>query len=254
MQVLKAILVTCLLASCSDGEFSGAADKIAAKKAKPCDPKTDSLCGKPQTPNIPTPPTQNLEVDNGGRTNTTLCTKGDTPIDYSLSVRAHRDSARNNSTNLPQSDVAMSEVKKFDFAQLEGNILPVSQFGLDDVVFIVKESDNFPAIGRNINLPAHAIMIYNAADPNFASGAVDSTAPTTYTFPGKPAVNVPPGKYTLRYVYGLGAPLIAHNQIKLQDLKDKGFVDAAGKVAFKLMHVAHGIGSVGMTIIVKPCK
>ena len=97
-------------------------------------------------------------------------------------------------------------------------------------------------------------MIYNAADPNFASGAVDSTASTTYTFPGKPAVTVPAGKYTLRYVYGLGAPLIAHNNIKLQDLKDKGFVDATGKVAFKLMHVAHGIGSVGMTIIVKPCK
>jgi hypothetical protein len=37
-------------------------------------------------------------------------------------------------------------------------------------------------------------------------------------------------------------------------MRAKGFVDASGNVAFKVVHVAHGYGHLNMVYTVQPCQ
>lgn len=195
-------------------------------------------------------------VDAGdGSARITACTKSTTPVIFNLSVPRHRDGGKGGS--LPQAEVMESNVARFDMSSMEGSVLPVSKFGLDDIAFLVKETDTIAAIasGRNITIPPYALLLYDGNNSNYAAGSVDSKLDTTYNFTGKPSVRIPGGSdMSLQAVYNLGVPLIAHNKIKLDDLKAKGFVDSAGKIAFKLMHVAHGSGNVDLQLTLNPCQ
>jgi hypothetical protein len=234
------------VSSCSESNFGGGdgSNRFAAKpisKAKD-DPTPFQPNSNPQSGDLFTP--QNYGA---------LCSKSNTAQTINLSIPTHRDSARDGSA--PRADVLESVVAEFDSVNFEGDVLQVSQFTLDDVVIMVKKEDSFPQIGRQINLPPHAIMIYNANDANFSAGSLDSTTDTTYSIPGRPPVFIPRGKRTLREVYALGAPLIPHNKIALSELAKLGYWDQNRKVvSFKLIHVAHGLGYVGMVVNIPSCK
>lgn len=162
---------------------------------------------------------------------------------------------------MPTSDVAQSAVVRLDLSKIKGSVLPVSSFSLDDIAIIVRETDSLAAAStfeaasrhRKIYVPAHALMIYDGNNPQYASGSVDSQAATTYNILNK-AVFLPGGQSrSLREVYDSGIPLIAHNNISISDLKSRGFVDVAGRVVFKIFHVAHGWGNVTLKFEIKKC-
>lgn len=163
---------------------------------------------------------------------------------------------------MPSSDVAQSQVVRLDLNSIQGDVLPVTSFALDDIAIIVKENQNLATASRwvpstrtrNIIVPGDALMIYDGNDPEYASGSVDSGATTIYEFTNK-SVTLPGGtSQSLRSVYGLGVPLIAHNKILLSDLKARGFVDASNRIVFKVFHVAHGWGNVTLRFDLKPCQ
>jgi hypothetical protein len=185
---------------------------------------------------------------------------------FDLSVARHQDVEaglrdRYHST-YPISDAAASEVVRITLDDIAGNVLPVTTFGLDDIAIIVKESVSVENLvdwdeltkTRDIYIPEHALLVFNGNDPNYASGSVDSGATTNYHFYDHTVV-LPGGQsHSLRNVYEMGVPLIAHNQVGLAELRDRGFVNDLGEVVFKVIHVSHGHGFVQLQFTLNPCQ
>ena len=254
-----------LVAGCSGSDFSGGAKGSAEKKTISAPPKGSNVTVATPTPSpsISASPTPDPLASNKGQ----ACVKGSSVLAIDLSVAQHQDAnsdARGRySDPPPTSDVAESTVATFNLSSISGNYLPIKRFALDDIAFIVKPTTTIAQVlscvgscvgSRTINLPPEAILVYDVGDPNYADGSVDSGATTIYNFQGK-AVSLPGGsKSALKDVYGLSNQLIPDDKVGIQDLKNKGFIDASGNVAFKMMHVAHGTGYLVMKFEVKPCS
>jgi hypothetical protein len=163
---------------------------------------------------------------------------------------------------MPSSDVAQSQVVRLDLNTIQGDLLPVAEFSLDDIAIIVKENQDLAMASswdpvsrrRTIKVPADALMIYDGNNPEYASGSVDSGATTIYEFTDRRVTLAGGTSQSLRSVYGLGVPLIAHNKVSLGELKARGFIDASNRVVFKVFHVAHGWGNVTLRFDLKACR
>lgn len=189
--------------------------------------------------------------------NTTACVRATKPVVYDFSIARHKDSVTFYREQMPKSDVEISALQRFNTADIAGDILPVTAFALDDVAFIVKESDNFAKIGRTITIPAHALIIKDGSLANGAAGKIDSAGNTIYRYNDK-SVTITSQKQNLadalNKIGGMGITPINHNQIKISDLRARGFIDANGNVTFKVVHIAHGHGFISMKYTLKPCQ
>jgi hypothetical protein len=240
-----------LMHSCSDAEFAGnnAQGVRQTIKRPPVGPPTDQVPGNPQTDDQ-----TGLNTDGA---NKTACVRGTTPKAFNFSIKHHKDTVSGKKDPMPQSDVAWSEVQKFNVSEIAGDILPVTAFGLDDVAFIVKETDQFAANGRNIEIPEHALIIKDGNNAAGASGRIDAKGNTVYRFKGQQVTigtNSQSLASALNQISAMGIQPINHNQIKISEMRAKGFVDASGNVAFKVVHVAHGYGHLNMVYTVQPCQ
>lgn len=189
--------------------------------------------------------------------NKAACVKSSTPKRFNFSIAQHKDTVSGKRENMPQRDVDWSPVQRFNVSEVSGNTLPVTTFGLDDVAFIVKETDKFAPNGRDITIPDHAMIIKDGNNAAGASGQIDAKANTIYRYKGK-AVTIGTNSQSLasalNKIAGMGIQPINHNQIKISDMRARGFVDASGNVAFRVVHVAHGIGFITMTYTLQPCQ
>lgn len=231
---------------CGNSDFSGG-NGIIKKRVDPPKPP-------PSPPEVTKPDTPGLNADNGG---SIACVRGDSAKTFSFSIAHHKDTVSGKRDAMPQMDVAESAVQKFNVSLIAGDILPVGRFGLDDVAFIVKESDVFQARGRDIRIPDHALIIKDGNNVNGASGSVDAKGPTVYRYKaGQVTIgtNQQSLASALNRIAGMGITPINHNQIKISDMRAKGFVDANGDVTFKVIHVAHGFGFLKMDYTLQPCK
>lgn len=192
-----------------------------------------------------------------GPINTTACVRAAKPMVYDFSIARHKDSVTSYREQMPKSDVETSVLQRFNTADIAGDILPVTAFALDDVAFIVKESDNFPKNGRTITIPPHALIIKDGRLANGASGKIDSAGNTIYRYKDK-SVTITSQKQNLadalNKIASMGITPINHNQIRISDLRARGFVDAGGNVTFKVVHVAHGHGFISMKYTLNPCQ
>jgi hypothetical protein len=189
--------------------------------------------------------------------NKAACVHSSSSKGFNFSIAPHKDTVSGKRDNMPQSDVSWSPVQRFHVSEVSGNILPVTNFGLDDVAFIVKETDKFAPNERDITIPDHAMIIKDGSNAAGASGQIDSKANTIYRYKGK-AVTIETNSQSLasalNKIVGMGIQPINHNQIKISDMRARGFVDASGNVAFRVVHVAHGIGFINMTYTLQPCQ
>ena len=254
MHALLATSILSILAlnyGCADAEFAGQNARSTRPPTKPpiLGPPTDNV--QPPGPNDNPP---GIITDGG---NTVACTRAPGAISYDFSIPRHKDSVTSYSNNYPVSDVEQSSVVRFHVSNIVGDLLPVSAFGLDDVAFIVKETDQFSKIGRTITIPDHALIIKDGNNAAGASGRIDSARNTTYIYKGQQRV-ISSQKQdlatALNTIGSMGIQPINHNQIKISEMREKGFIDANGIVAFKVVHVAHGHGYLNMTYTLQPCK
>lgn len=242
---------------CAEADFSGAnarATKDQIIKKQP-DPSTPDEVPPPN--NVPpgTPETPIVSTDDGNK-NKPACVRSKTAKPFSFSIDVHKDTVSGKRDPVREEDVSTSPVQRFNVSEISGDILPVSSFGLDDVAFIVKETDVFPSRGRVIDIPAHALVIKDGNHPNGASGYLDAKGVTYYRYKGQ-TVTIDTNKQylheALNRIAAMGIQPINHNQIKISDMKAKGFVDANGNVAFKVIHVTHGLGYLSMVYTLQPC-
>ena len=236
---------------CADAEFASNNALAVRQTIKP--PPVDP---PPLDPPLQGPgnPETGINTDGG---NKTACVRGTTPKAFNFSIPHHKDTVSGKKDPMPQSDVAWSAVQKFNVSEIAGDILPVTSFGLDDVAFIVKEADQFPANGRNIEIPEHALIIKDGNNAAGASGKIDAKGSTVYRYKGQQVTigtNSQNLASALNQISAMGIQPINHNQIKISDMRAKGFVDASGNVAFKVVHVAHGFGHLNMVYTVQPCQ
>ena len=203
----------------------------------------------------------NQPSKNTGGSNEEACIKG-SQKNVSMGVATHHDRFnKNHDKPFPVKDVMESKTVKLELDAIEGNVLPVTSFELDDVAFLVKPNVSPASVltsangsSRTISIPKGAVLLYNGKDPDFASGSVDSKGDTTYKFDGK-KVFLPGGENVkLKAVYQLGMPLIAHNAVKISKLKALGFENDKKELEFKIFHVSHGHGEVNMKFEIRPCK
>jgi hypothetical protein len=157
---------------------------------------------------------------------------------------------------MPMSDIEESPVQRFNASSITGDVLPVTAFKLDDVAFIVKESDHFPKFGRTITIPAHALLIKDGSNIAGAEGRLDSPRATVYVYQGQQRSISPSSQSlstALNTIAGMGITPIPHNHIRISDMRSRGFVDGSGNVAFKVIHVSHGYGFLNMMYKLDPC-
>lgn len=244
------IMLMSLLAAfhgCSDAEFAGNNQAVrSSKKPPPLQPPVDK-----------SPPTgdQTLVVEDGGKI--TACVRGKDPVPFDFSIARHKDTVTFYKDVMPKSDVEQSPVQKFNASSIAGDLLPVTDFALDDVAFIVKESDQFQREGRTITIPDHALIIKDGLNPAGASGRIDSAQNTVYIYKGQRRTITSQKQNladALNNIASMGISPIPHNQIKISQMREKGFIDANGDVAFKVVHVAHGHGFLRMKYTLQPCK
>jgi hypothetical protein len=254
---MKNPFIICLLPllalthGCADAEFASNNAQAVRQTIKPppTDPSTDQVPGNPETGDQP-----GTSTDGG---NKTACVRDTTPKEFDFTIPHHKDTVSGKKNPMPQSDVAWSAVQKFNVSEIAGDILPVKSFGLDDVAFIVKEADQFAANGRNIEIPEHALIIKDGNNVEGASGRIDAQGSTVYRYKGQQVTigtNSQSLASALNQISAMGIQPINHNQIKISDMRAKGFVDASGNVAFKVVHVAHGFGHLKMIYTLQPCK
>ncbi|MEY4630918.1 MAG: hypothetical protein RIQ81_1038 [Pseudomonadota bacterium] len=250
----------CSIAACANSDFIGASGTKGPLPAQSSNALPDA-----------TPPTaQNLDkptigFGEGGK----ACIRSGAPRNINLSIAVHQDSKaaatdRYNGGIPATADLTQSSVATFNIDEIAGNLLPVSNFKLDDMAIIVPANVTLNSVlscgggdctrSRIITVPSVSMLVYNAADPKFASGSLDSHASTTYIF-GPKKVVLPGNQNRKRSeVAALGIPGIAHNKITLKELKNRGFTDDQGNVAFKVLLVPHGSGFVEFMIKLAPCK
>ena len=248
LQTLSILSILTLAHGCADAEFAGDNAQAARKTSDP-----------PKKTVIPTPPPGDNVIPGVSTddANKTACVRGTTPKSFNFSIDHHKDTVSGKRDNMPQSDVAWSAVQRFNVSEIVGDILPVTSFGLDDVAFIVKETDQFAANGRDISIPEHALIIKDGNNAEGASGRIDAKGNTVYRYKGQ-AVNIGTNSQSLasalNQISNMGIQPINHNQIKISEMRAKGFVDANGNVAFKVVHVAHGFGFIRMDYTLQPCQ
>ncbi|NDE15123.1 hypothetical protein EBZ80_09360 [bacterium] len=252
---LAGLAVLSQVTGCGESSFSGGS-KVGTKKKE-----TTSSNVLPSGQPLPSGSPQNpsLTVSEGGR----ACVRGGSTRVLNLSVAPHVDSSASGQFGAtPTADVAVSAVARIDRNEIGGDLLPIADFVLDDIAMLVKEDVQTAQVlqcgdcsrDRAIHVPAHAILVYDYKNPNYAEGSLDSKASTTYYFEGR-SVNLPGNqRKTLRDVASLGIPLIAANAIRIEDMKRKGFINAQGQIAFKVIHVSHRWGTVSMTFRLQPCQ
>ena len=243
------------LYGCGESSFSGG-NKIGSKKKEMT--SSEALPGIDPLPSSP-PPNPGIDISEGGR----ACVRGGAARILNLSVAPHVDSSASGQFGAtPTADVAQSAILRIDRNDIGGDLLPIADFVLDDIAMLVKADVRLNDVlqcgncgsDRAISVPAHAILVYDHKNPNYAVGSLDSRANTTYYFAGR-SVTLPARQgRTLRDVAGLGIPLIPANAIRIEDMKRKGFVNAQGQIAFKVIHVSHRWGTVTMTFRLQPCQ
>lgn len=159
-----------------------------------------------------------------------------------------------------------TSVASFDLSDYNGETLPVSNFVLDDVVFVVPS--NFNVSGcyslvnnvRILNLPSNALILYDGDNPNYADGGLNHPLQTNYVFNGQtyivPAapdgVPVTPLSTAILGFFAMGILGQPHNGIGLSALAARGYINNS-IVSFKLMHICHGGGEVTLIINVPQC-
>jgi hypothetical protein len=244
--------LTVLAHGCADAEFAGnGAQAVRAPKKPPT--LTPPITNDPTTTNGND---NGLMTDDGGQV---ACVRAPNPLPFDFSIAWHRDQHESSSSwsHVERADVKESPVQRFHVSSISGDVLPVTEFSLDDVAFIVKETDQFAAIGRTINIPDHALIIKDGNNVHGASGAIDSEGLTSYNYRGQQVkINSASRDLAaaLNTISAMGITPINHNEIKISDMREKGFIDAAGNVAFKVVHVAHGAGFINMKYTLQPCK
>jgi len=159
-----------------------------------------------------------------------------------------------------------SDVFKADISDLSGKYLPVTQFIIDDLTFLVGATDSIEQTGNipviNFKIPKGGFLLSDPRSPTGQSGGFLTPAPTVlstkvYSVDGK-TVTVPkntPGNamWFLKDLIPLGMPTTPFDKVSLADLRSKGFIDDKGILSFRLVTIPHGAGSLDITLEVKEC-
>jgi hypothetical protein len=246
-------IVSASLSGCNGSGYTSAAGPISSK-AKASQVSEDANPVKPvnQIPSSASP------------SGNVACSQ-EKSLSLDVSVQRHQDRDADMTgrygEGMPTSDVDESAVVRLELNKIKGDLLPVKSFDLDDIAILVKESDVLTSTSswspqsreRSIRIPQHAVMIYDGNNPNYASGSVDSGATTHYKFGSKVVTLAGGESHSLKDVYGMGVPLVAHNKVTISDLKARGFVDGSNRLVFKVFHVSHGWGNVNLRFELSPC-
>lgn len=179
--------------------------------------------------------------------------------DWTLSQ--HAANAKLANPGLP-ADIKATPIASIPLTAIEGNRLPIESFSIDDIAVIVRSDMDLSKMyrfdaeksARVFTIPDDALMLYNADDPRFASGSLDSHMRTIYHFGESASVDLPAGvSKSLAQVYTLGVPLIAHNEVDIAMLSEKGMI-IDGNISFKIVNITHGAGHVSASFYVTPCS
>lgn len=250
IRIATILTLIALTHGCADAEFAAGNGSQGVRQTP-----------TPKPPPVIDPPVTNTGDQTGTSTdgnNKTACVRAPGAVSFDFSIATHKDSVTHYNNNMPKIDIEESPVMRFNVAAIVGDVLPVSDFALDDVAFIVKETDQFPVkTTRTISIPDHALMIKDGNNPRGANGMIDSSRDTVYMFKGQSRTitrNKQDLATALNNISGMGISPINHNQIKISEMRDKGFVDGNGDVAFKVIHVSHGHGYIRMKYTLQPCK
>lgn len=160
-----------------------------------------------------------------------------------------------------------TETISFSVAEINGDILPITNFVLDDFAFIVPVDHDImtgyslTGTNRAITIPNDALIIYEGGNPNFADGALTLNLTTTFTYGSQtytinrnndnPTDTIPLSQGIIG-VIAMGVTAQPHNAISLSFLSDNGYI-SDGVISFKIMHVAFGAGNVELGINVPAC-
>jgi len=156
-----------------------------------------------------------------------------------------------------------------DALSLNGNMLPIKAFYLDDCAFLVpprNDSDIAYADGgwsytrdvsnHNIKLPSWRCLMITSAPlgGNLMSGAIDGGGATyqhagvTYSH-GNAAANA-----VANGLAGIGVPVLAYYQISRYYLRRLGFTSEDGKkIQFRILHDGQGCGGIFMDVDIQVC-
>ena len=152
---------------------------------------------------------------------------------------------------------------EMDLRLFQGDILPVSVFSVDDIVFMVKTDYNVQANyslnegTREITLPPEALLLVDGNNPNLADGGLNHPKDTSFIF-GESSHRIPASESAvpladeLMKLNGIGIPFQKHNEISISELSELGFIDRSF-LRFKIIHVAHGSGFFDMVISIPRC-
>jgi hypothetical protein len=152
-------------------------------------------------------------------------------------------------------DVFQTQSYYFKLNEIKGDIFKLNDAKLDDYAFIVKPGDTFPVNGLTINLPDHAMLLYGGQT---LTGWTNVGTWITFKYKGK-TVSVNGDNNNISTTVGaitrgLGIPTLAFDGIKISDLRNWGFEDDNGNIAFKFVHVASGAGYVYAQYVIAPCR
>ena len=157
-----------------------------------------------------------------------------------------------------------------DALALNGNMLPIKAFYLDDCAFLVPPRDDSEDVAytdggwrysrdvsnHNIKLPSWRCLMITAAPlgGNLMSGAIDGGGATyqhagvTYRHGNAAANTVANG------LANIGVPVLAYYQISRYYLRRLGFTSTDGKkIQFRILHDGQGCGGIFMDVDIQVC-
>jgi hypothetical protein len=160
-----------------------------------------------------------------------------------------------------------TETISFSISEINGDILPITNFVLDDFAFIVPSDHDimtgYSLVGTNraITIPSEALIVYEGGNPNYADGALTLNLTTTFTYESQtytinrndidPDSTIPLSEGIVG-VIAMGVTAQPHNAISLNFLSDNGYI-SDGIISFKIMHIAFGGGNIELGINVPAC-
>lgn len=159
-------------------------------------------------------------------------------------------------------DFRLTDAIEFPLEMFKGDILPVTEFALDDLAFIVGSdfvgSDfEVNAKGRVFPLPDNSLIIVDGNNPQFAVGKIDHKTTTTFRYRNKELIIPPlPHLFTSDVVKKFGALGMSyqpHNAISLKRLEELGYVKD-NSVKFKILHITHGLGNLTLKMSIPTCS
>lgn len=157
-----------------------------------------------------------------------------------------------------------SESFIIDPIQIEGDLLPITEFALDDFAFIIGANQtleqSFPSSQTiQFEIPNEAIALSDLS----ANGQTGCIAPSpihvfwTKVFViGSKNVVAPfnsPTELVINSLIPQGMPVKRYNEIKLSDLKTSGYIDEDGFIRIKFAFIPSGYGATNIVIKVKDC-